>query len=326
MMQYHLSAEKPIVVHKAAPIKLKLKDTSTISRLNSSINYGIMGNHTIIRHLSENTRSDQTYKTEITQHEYSLNRHEGPSPGTPPVGTNSVGPGTKTMAAAKSGIADISWQVEDYTSENAEGSSTTVEKPFKMNFIPIKDTSAGVWRLGVASITGGVTMKIRYGGSRNPFSNPPTSEEEAKDAINDMKGYYKRGSRGKWHFEGASHFHELFHYREWKCAANHYWSLAKPSIAAFTIPLTSTIPDAVIAMLTTFKDVMSVIDSFKKKAHNYWFSLADNAGSRPYAAGQHMLNFAILFVQALAKIKNWKVPTGIDIPNSEPPCYKPWIP
>ena len=169
-----------------------------------------------------------------------------------------------------------------------------------------KDTAANVWRMGTMSITGGVDIVIRTGGSRDPTSSRPTTEAEAQEPVTVMKGYYARGSRGKWHTAGASATHEGHHYREWKCSAEHYWALAGPAIAALTAPLASH-PDSGAAATAMKPRADAKITSFKAASRTYWMKLSDSASARPYAAGQAVLNTAVTGVQTLATAKGWTV-------------------
>jgi len=68
------------------------------------------------------------------------------------------------------------------------------------------------------------------------------------------------------------------------------------------------------------------VQAFSAKAHQYWFTLSDSAGARPYAAGQRVLNGAVRQVQDLAGSQGWVVPQGTEDPDPEPPCYQPFAP
>ncbi|WP_181176801.1 hypothetical protein [Mesorhizobium sp. B1-1-9] len=237
-----------------------------------------------------------------------------------------VGGGIGALIGALTGGA-ISWKSANERSSAAGGSSTTVEQPFNVAYKAAADNSTQNWQLKVASIEGGVDMDLHTGGSRDPISAPPTTEAEASAAVTDMKGYYARGGRGAWHTEAASRAHELHHYREWKCSAEHYWSVAKADIESLTAPVASNANE--VAAITTMRAGANGADAkvkaFSDKAHQYWFTLSDSAGARPYAAGQRVLNEAVRSVQDLAGGKGWTVPQGTDDPSPEPPCYQPWI-
>jgi hypothetical protein len=219
---------------------------------------------------------------------------------------------------------NITWAAETYASDNNNAASTTVEQAFTPAYTATKDAAANVWRMGVTSIGGGVDITVHKGGSRDPEANPPATEPEAKDAVVVMKGYYARGSRGTWHTEGASRTHEQHHYREWKCSAEHYWASAGPAITALTAPVASN-ADAAAAVAAMKPAADAKVASFKAAARTYWMTLADNAGSKPYAAGQAVLNNSVTGVQTLAATKGWTVEAGTTATaGTEPPCYQPY--
>lgn len=244
-----------------------------------------------------------------------------PAPAAPPAAAPApAGP----AAAPAPAVPNITWSAAGYAADNANGASTTVERAFTPAYSATQDATASVWRMGVSSITGGVDITVHKGGSRDPGTSAPTTEAEAQDAVTVMKGYYARGSRGSWHTEGASRTHEEHHYREWKCSAEHYWALAGPAICALTAPLASH-ANAAAAVTAMTPAADAKITSFKAAARAYWFTLADNASSRPYAAGQAVLNTSITNVQALAAGNGWTVPGGVTATaGTEPPCYQPY--
>ena len=228
---------------------------------------------------------------------------------------------------AKGGTS-ITWPRPDYSSDNTNGSSTTVEKPFAMKYDAIDDSDNDQWKLKIASITGGATIHVRTGASRDPFNNPPVSEAEAQNAITVMKGYYVRGLRGAWHTEAASRAHEKYHYEEWQCSGNHYWPVARTAIEDISISKSTqpTKAGAVTSMRSGASGADAVLAGFRQVSHDYWFTLDDNAQSRPYAAGQQALNPAVRHVQNLASANGWSVPQGIDTPSKANPCYQPRLP
>ncbi len=238
-----------------------------------------------------------------------------PVPASPPAPVPAAAP-----AAAP--VPSIGWGAANSASVATNGSSTTIEKAFVPTYTATQDRSANVWRMRVSSITGGVDIKIKTGGSRDPTSNPPTTEAEAQQAVTVMKGYYGRGSRGAWHTKNASEVHEDHHYREWKCSADHYWAIAGPAIHALTTPLASH-GDGASAATAMKSTADAKITSFKAAARSYWMKLADNASSRPFAAGQAVLNTAVTGVQTVAAAKGWTVEAGTTATSgTEPPCYE----
>lgn len=220
----------------------------------------------------------------------------------------------------------ITWDPYDYVSNNVNVASSAVEKPFVLEYTACADILNNVWKLRVKRVTGDITITVNYGGSRNADTNPPNSQAEASDAVTVMKGYYARGLRGSWHTADASLAHEKHHYDEWQCSSNHYWPDTEICLEKVTVPYSNhaTEADAINEMKRTSANML--INNFKIKAHNYWFTLPDNASSRPYAAGQLTLNTTITNVQTLAASKGWSVPAGVNTPNAANPCFKAWLP
>ena len=173
-------------------------------------------------------------------------------------------------------------------------------------------------------VTGGADIIVNYGGSQNPITNPPTTEAQAQQAVTVMKGYYARGSRGSWHTEAASQAHEGHHYTEWKCSSDHYGPTAETAIEILTVAYDAHANEAaaVTALRAGGSGADAINTTFKATARTYWFLLADNASSRPYAAGQLVLNAAIISVQTLAAANGWTVPAGVDTPSAATPCYE----
>lgn len=222
----------------------------------------------------------------------------------------------------------IRWS-HGYAVTAAGGDSTTIERTFGVAYKAVADRAKNVWKLGVDAIEGGVDITVHTGGSRDPFVNPPTTAAEANAAVTDMKGYYARGQRGAWHTEAASKAHEEHHFREWKCASEHYWGPTKGALESITLPLASAANEgaAITAMRAGPGGADAKMVAFQAITRKYWVDLlSDKAGSRPYAAGQRVLNRAVRHVQDIARSKGWGVPAGTTDPNTEPPCYQPWLP
>ena len=218
----------------------------------------------------------------------------------------------------------IQWQ--DTISQIANsGSCSTVEKAFTIVFTAYADIDNNKWVTKVTSINGGTTIKITTDGFRDPINNPPNKEIEADEAVTDMKGYYSRGSKGDWHTVAASTAHENYHsISEWRTIGTHYWAIAEPAIEKLFKTYHDHTKATAIANLTAA--VSAKNNAFKQICLDYWEKLDDGPSSRPYAAGQLVLNSAITFVQALAQENHWTVSTGIDTPSSADPCYQPWLP
>lgn len=227
------------------------------------------------------------------------------------------------------GTVSITWPAATYSSDGAGVSSTTVEKVFVINYEASADVNANKWMLRLKDITGGATIEVHTGGSRDPGTSPPTTQADAADAVTVMKGYYARGTRGTWHTEAASKAHEEYHYLEWRTTADHYWPVTETALESITAKYSDHVNDpagAVAAMKAGTAGADAKIVAFSAKSHDYWFTLDDNASSRPYAAGQLTLNTAITAVQALAATNGWTVAAGTDSPSTANPCYQPWLP
>ena len=222
----------------------------------------------------------------------------------------------------------IAWTAPDYAYDGAvNGSSTTVDLPFAPIYTACADIENNTWQLLVASLSGQVRIRVLGGGSRDPGASPPTSEAEAKAAVLNMKGYYARGTRGAWHTEAASKRHELHHEKEWKCSSENYWPKTKTALEKLTVPYDSNAnaAAAVTALKAGATGADAKMTAFRKKAFDYWFTLPDNASSRPYAAGQASLNGSVTAVQALATAKGWTVEAGTTDASDATPCFKEYL-
>jgi hypothetical protein len=216
------------------------------------------------------------------------------------------------------------------TTDATDDNSTTTERGFTATYDAVSDRTANVWRLRVKTVEGGCDIAVHTDKWRDAGSNPPTTAAEAKAAVTQMKGYYARGSApvDSWHTAAASQAHEDHHYDEWQCAGNHYWPATQTAIENLTAPLAShaDAAAAVTAMRAGAGGADAKLTAFKAITKRYWMTLADNASSRPFAAGQLALNPTIQGVQTLATTNKWAgVPAGVDTPSKANPCYKPWL-
>jgi hypothetical protein len=216
----------------------------------------------------------------------------------------------------------IQWGSENYSSSGSNGSSITNLDGFVVNYEACADYTNNVWRLGVVSISGNVTITVATGGSRNPYTFPPVNQTEAVDAVSVMQGYYSRGGRGTWHTEAASKAHEEYHYSQLKCANEHYWPDVQLCLYNnFTVPLSSynDKTSALAALMALDPDAK--VTAMHDAAYSYVVSLGDSANTAPYAAGQSVLNSAIIYVQGIAATNSWSVPSGttsVTVPSA--PC------
>lgn len=224
------------------------------------------------------------------------------------------GNNTPTPACGTNSIVRIVWQPANYTYITTGGNSSTVLDSFTVVYSACADVANNVWRLRVTSITGVANIIIDTGGSTDPIVNPPTNQAQADSAIIDMMGYYTRG-RGAWHTAAATKEHEDYHYKQLKCAAEHYWTLVEACLEQFTVPLSSYTTDA--SALTALKayNAKARINQMKLASQLYAFNLGDSPGDPPYIAGQLILNNAISSVQTLAAAKGWTVTSGAPTPT-----------
>jgi hypothetical protein len=249
-----------------------------------------------------------------------------------------AGPDAGIPAAPDAGVAAppaaapvaITWS-SSYASDAGNDSSTTTEQSFTATYDAVADAPANLWRLQVKTIAGGVDIAVHTDRWRDAGVTPPVNAREARAAVRQMKGYYARGSApvGSWHTEAASRAHEEHHYDEWKCAGDHYWPATQTALEKLTAPLAAhgNAAAAVTAMRAGASGADAKLVAFKAITRRYWMTLADNASSRPFAAGQLALNPTIQGVQALATAKGWaRVPAGVDTPSKATPCYEPWLP
>ena len=226
----------------------------------------------------------------------------------------------------------ITWDSVDYSVFDNDDSSGFDAKPFNIEYLACADIGNNRWELRVDEIIGDGAITVYTGGSRDPFSNLPISEIEAQDAVNVMKSYHTNGFRGDWHTEAASRAHEEYHYDEWQCSSEHYWSITETAIENITAPYDEfpSEPTAILIMRIGTDGADAKIFPFFSISRVYTDLLCDMAGCEPrkaFSAGQLELNAAIQFVQNLAVEKGWTVDQSIDTPSTENPCYiKPFPP
>lgn len=264
-----------------------------------------------------------------------------PDAGTPDAGTRDAGPIATPDAGAvrlDAGVPPvlpvvgppvaITWKTNVAT-DATDDDSVTGSRRFTVAYTAVSDPGAGLWRLRVTSIDGGVDIAVHTDAWKNADAAPPATEADARAAVTEMKAYYARGSApvGAWHTEAASRAHEGHHDSEWRCSAEHYWPATQTAIEKLTAPLATyaSAAAAVAGLRAGATGADAKIAAFYDVAHRYWFTLSDAASSRPYAAGQLALNTTIANVQTLAAAKGWTVPAGVATPSAATPCYQPWL-
>ena len=188
-----------------------------------------------------------------------------------------------------------------------------------------RDDTEDVWRCRVISASAGGEIMIYQDYSRDPFLNPPVNEQEAVDAVNEMNGYQDRGKVGAWHTSAASLAHEEHHCRELEDAYKFYWKELdiQGELERNAIPCFGMNMDNAIHYMEQFA-ISSARDLYDKVV-DYILRLPDKSNSRPYCAGQEVLNEATAHVIRLADTMGWSnVPRVITKPGTiEPPCFLP---
>ncbi len=239
--------------------------------------------------------------------------------------TVSATSGNTVLATVNVGPANaninITWASPVVTMSSTTGDSETVNKPFVEEYSACAEPASNLWRLRVKKVDGGTNMLIRTGGSRNPSTSPPTSQSEAIDANEVMNEYFLNG-RGTWHTSAATLAHEHHHDAQWKCSGDHYWPATEADIEALTVSYTSHNTEASAINQMKGNGANSRFTSFVNTAGSYFISLPDSPGSRPYAAGQLVLNGNITAIVALATTNGWTgIPGVAATPNASNPCH-----
>lgn len=188
-----------------------------------------------------------------------------------------------------------------------------------------KDEVLNEWRIRVQSVCAGSEILVSTGGYRDALRNPPTTEEEAIEAVNCMNRYQSNG-RGAWHTREATLAHENHHSQQGKDAFIFYWDNLRIQdsleLQSFDCEDYPEMDDALEAMK---KIVVEWATTYLTAVLAYIRALPDKFDSRPYCAGQKVLNEATRQVIALADAKGWdKVPRNVTEPGTiEPPCFLP---
>ena len=232
---------------------------------------------------------------------------------------------SSSAPSSSSSKIGLTWEHASYQYPSGSGDSTTSELEPKPEYEIYLDTPTNTWRIRLTKVTCGcqITLPVSF---RDAATNPPTTEEEAIEAVNDMNGYQARGQCGDWHTLAATTFHEEHHKREWEDACNFYFEyngtqeqIENLSVSKDDIPAESSAE----RYLTTW--AYDYIQLFHQNAKTYWFKLPDTANSRPYCAGQKELNKTTQVIINNAGAKGWEgVPDSVTAPGIiEPPCFLP---
>lgn len=220
---------------------------------------------------------------------------------------------------------NVTWLSPNITTDSADDNATTTPIDFVPEYTACAELVTNEWRLRVKKVEGGTSIVIHTGGYRNPSTSPPVSQTEAIAANTVMNAYYNNG-KGSWHTSGASQAHENHHNAEWTCTGNHYWGPTETAVETLRASYTTynTEAAAITQMRTTSGGANAKMTAFRSVSDTYFASLSDVPGSRPYAAGQLVLNGEITTIIALAATSGWTGVPGVAnaSPNATPPCYQ----
>jgi hypothetical protein len=238
-------------------------------------------------------------------------------------------PASINVSAANNNI-NVTWLAPNVTTNAGSGTASAGDAPFVPEYIACADPGANEWKLRVKKVEGGINITIYTGGFRDPSASPPVSQIEAIDANTEMNSYYYHGKR-PWHTTATSVAHENYHNSEWTCSANHYWGPTETALELLRVSYTdhNTEAAAITQMKTGTNGADAKMNAFRSISWNYWmFSLSDAPESRPYAAGQLVLNGEITTVVGLATTNGWTGVPGVANanPNTSNPCYATFPP
>jgi hypothetical protein len=226
----------------------------------------------------------------------------------------------------------ITWNHSSVTDQTS-GSATTVEKPFTADYEACADIAKNEWHLRVKSISGGTDMHIRMGGFITPQPGVNiNTQAQAVSAINDMllEGA-PGGPAATWVTEAAIRGHEQWHVDEWVETSAHYWPIAEPALEGLKVNYDANennMAGAVAAMRLGASGADAKVADFKQKCRDYWMTLGDSPGDRPYRAGGVVLNGEIQAVRnyGAAQTPPWALPKGSNPAPAADHCYQPWLP
>lgn len=231
-----------------------------------------------------------------------------------------------TITCEESQEVKIGFDEKEPTISDEAGDSQTTPITPRIFVTACKDEVEDVWRLRVAHVSCGTETLIRTGGYRDVLANPPTTEGEAVAAVESMNAYQAIGGVLGWGTKEAAIAHEKHHRQQWKEALQFYWKhlkiqeeLEKENVSC------KEYPDMDQALEAKKKTVSDMEEKFLETTWAYIEKLPDQANSRPYHAGQEVLNEATRRVIALADSNGWtRVPRNITVTGvTEPVCFLP---
>ena len=186
----------------------------------------------------------------------------------------------------------------------------------------------------MCSIDGGTDIAVHTGRFRTPVPGVNiTNALEGTAAVTDMLLESSPSGPAKiWVTEHAIRTHEEWHRDEWTEISEHYWPATEMALESITVPYhlhENDVASAVAAMRSNVAGADAKVLAYKRKCRDYWFTLGDNAGDRPYRAGGVELNPFIDSVRAYGagQCPPWSgLPGGHNAGPGSDHCYMPWLP
>jgi len=196
-----------------------------------------------------------------------------------------------------------------------ESSTTSIFRPTISIKVYQKKKASKVWSVKVLSINSEGRIKIvPYPATHIPkpvkggnIVNKPVDGVNGGhycDVIADLADYTSTGIAGpRWHVTKATIDHENYHWKkEWQVSFNKHWKTAEGKIENLTQPITVSHAKAYAFLLGEAK---KIVQKAYEDAHKDYMALPDNAGSKPYRAGQPALNRMITKIKKFAKRQKW---------------------
>ena len=229
--------------------------------------------------------------------------------------------------------AKIVWE-HGYTCDFNTGDATTVERQFAIVFTACADVENDIWHLRVSAVTGGTDIDVHMGRYKTPIPGTNiVNSTDAASAIADMLlESSANGPASVWVTEDAIRAHETWHRDEWIELSEHYWPATEAAIELMTTPYHLSENDvlaAVSAMRTGLNGADAKIAAYQRICRNYWFTLGDSPGDRPYRAGGVVLNPLIEAIRSFGATQTpvWNgLPSGLNAAPAPDHCYQPWLP
>ena len=239
----------------------------------------------------------------------------------------------KVHVAGTNEAQTMQW-VNGYTCDGNGENSTTTERSFSILYTACADVANDLWHLRVCSVAGGTDIAVHMGSFLTPSPGVNiTTVSEGTFAIADMLlESSSSGPARTWVTEHAIRTHEEWHRDEWIEICEHYWPATETALENITLPYhlhENNVVAAVAEMRSRFDGADAKNQAYKAKCRDYWFTLGDSPGDRPYRAGGVTLNSLIDSVRTYGADQHppWSgLPTGYNAGPGNEHCYMPWLP